>query len=160
MEVETPLDFDAARMLAMYADGKSVVDIAAACFVSTSRVYDKLNEHPHEKEEAKRIRQELRNAKYRRVGAIAVDIQLEVLQSIYDTLTSPETTDVEKLLLRDKLKDISSIGETAERRADLNEGKATERTEVNGGGFQIVLSSNVPNVNSDIKPNVVSEGVT
>jgi predicted transcriptional regulator len=154
--METPLDFDAARMLAMYADGKSVEEIAAACFVSPGKVREKINEHPHEKEEAKRSRSELRNAKYRRVGALAVDIQLEVLQSIHRAISSPETPEAEKLLLRDKLKDISAIGETAERRADLNEGKPTERTDVKGGGFQVVLSSSVPNISSDIKPNVAA----
>jgi hypothetical protein len=171
---EQPLDFDHYRIFAMYADGVPVADIALEFgWSSPGPVYERLNSFPKKYAEAKKHLAEKRNAKYRRVGALAVDIQtgtleeyqarlakepelkaeynkllLESAENGYEDILESEDADIEKkkavrirmmkisqfketLLniegIRKNLKDISTIGESAERRADLNEGKATER---------------------------------
>ena len=169
-----PMDWHTYRVFAMYADGVDVVDIANLLSCSTTKIYATMNEHPQDKDEAKRRRTEKRNAKYRRVGALAVDIQirtlegyqelldeenilrdelseleLEAVKGDYEHLSTKEnvpeeirlhTHKIQQLrqrlseadMIRDSLKTIVLAGESAEKRADLNEGKATERTEFTG----------------------------
>lgn len=128
---DKPMDFDTYRMIAMYTDGVSVADIALSFgWASKSQVYRRLNEFPAKYEEAKKHLLQKRNAKYRRVGALSLDIQLNALEHYQEKLAFESTPEKEKQEIRDKLKDISSIGESAERRADLNEGKVTDHIKV------------------------------
>jgi len=170
------LDFDAYRLYSMYGEGVAVSDIALVFgWASTGAVYAHLKQFPAKYKEAKILLLQKRNAKYRRVGALSVDIQLETLetmkgllekeQSLLEEIESLELKTIEgrydtKLLdkniaedvkveiqkhnrrieqihnalesignIRAEIKDISNIGENAERRADLNEGKPTERVQ-------------------------------
>ncbi len=171
---ETPIDYDTYRLFAMYADGVPVAEIALAFgWASPTTVYQHLNQFPEKYAEAKKHLLEKRNAKYRRTGSLAVDIQIHTLEEYHRRLMNePELkTEYSKLILesvengygdiidkdksnpelkrkariciikieqlretllniewiRKNVKDIAAIGDTAEKRADLNEGKATER---------------------------------
>lgn len=127
-ENEEKIDYETYRLFALYADGVSVAEIARLCgWASPNTVYAKMKEFPASYAEAKKHLLNKRNAKYRRVGALAVDIQLETLEYYHERLTDTTVNEDKKQEIRDKLKDISTVGESAERRADLNEGKATER---------------------------------
>jgi len=126
-ENQKTIDFETYRLFAMYADGVLVADIATSFSVTTGTIYKRLNEFPKKYAEAKKQLAKKRNAKYRRIGALAADIQLDTLEHYSALLKSDDTGDKDKQVIRDKLKDISTVGENAERRADLNEGKATDR---------------------------------
>lgn len=170
------IDFDSYRLLSMYAEGVSAADIALVFgWVSPATVYTHLKQFPKEYKEAKQQLLEKRNAKYRRAGALAIDIQIESLENAkklleqeqplieelnklelesidnsYDEmLTKTDTSENQKIIIRkhnrrieqiqdtlkyisnirSNIKDFKDVGESAERRADLNEGKPTERTE-------------------------------
>jgi hypothetical protein len=130
-------------MLAMYADGMSVADIAAKFgWSSPSAVYEKFKDYPQDYEDAKKLLAQRRIAKYRRVGALGVDISLKTLEYYQEILTSDEYSEEEKQKVRDKIKDISAIAETAERRADLSEDKPTEHINHSGNsGLKVILTS-------------------
>jgi len=116
------LDFDTSRIFEMYANGVKAVDIADEISVTVQTIYRRMKEHPKEHADAKQRLAMMRNAKYRRAGALSIDKQLKYLENMddnQDTLSNEMTT-------------IIKIGENAERRADLNEGKATEITEHKG----------------------------
>jgi hypothetical protein len=132
---DNSMDFTTLQRYAMYADGVDVVDIASVMGEKPQTTYRHFGEFPRKHAEAKQKRIERRNAKYRRVGALAVDIQIGALER-YRAVMAGDDEDA-KAEIRARLKDISVIGESAERRADLNEGKVTERTE-HGGRVQIV----------------------
>lgn len=170
------IDFDTYRLLSMYAEGVSTADIALAFdWVSPGTVYTHLKHFPKEYKEAKQKLIEKRNAKYRRAGVLAIDIQIATLENAqkliyqehslleeleelqlktiefrYDEKRIAEGTpddvkieiekhnrrilQIENALnvisdIRANIKDFKDVGEAAERRADLNEGKPTERTE-------------------------------
>ena len=124
---EQPMDFETYRIFALYSDGMPVAEIADQFgWASPGTVYDRLNAFPKEYQEAKRHLAHKRNAKYRRVGALALDIQLDTLEHYHHQLHSEDTSESDRQEIRERIKEISTIGESAERRADLNEGKATE----------------------------------
>ena len=169
IENQETIDFETYRLFAMYADGVQVADIATSFSVTTGTIYKRLNEFPKKYAEAKKQLAKKRNAKYRRIGALASDIQLNTLEHYRSLLEQEdelaakqiglireicelkksETKDSDSVqaelsqkktelylleiqlnrisAIRDKIKDISTVGENAERRADLNEGKATDR---------------------------------
>ena len=116
-ETEQTIDLETQNLYAMYADGFSVVDIGSHFGITPQTVYKKLAVHPDKRAEAKEQRAQLRIAKYRRVGALALDLKLRYLENFPD---DPE-------LLMKEIRNIDAIGESAEKRADLNEGKPTER---------------------------------
>lgn len=129
-----------------------------------------LQSDPDRYQKAKSELASFRNAKYRRAGALAIDIQLETLerlrglianlpvieeeacrlgiQSVVEgwqaALDDPEARQeaarglarlsaLERMIQKVRsirLREISAVGEAAERRADLNEGKATARVEM------------------------------
>jgi len=188
-DIQETIDFETYRLFAMYADGVQVADIADSFGVSVNTIYKRLNEFPQKYAEAKKRLAKKRNAKYRRIGALASDIQLQTLENslklfrkesewieeleklqsewdeknyeyYYKHLYDEDETDkdgnvtkaieidadtrkkinklvrrigrLKKLIqsaedVRGKIKDISAVGENSERRADLNEGKATDR---------------------------------
>ena len=171
---------DIIKMFAMYADGDQLADIATEFGCSPPTISKRLKEFPVKLDDAKKQRAEFRNAKYRRIGALAVDLQIESLENgqrilaaepefikeledlqmeaiegDYDDKLESETkefkidADLKIQILkthhriiwlkeminqagqvRGNLKTLSAVGDTAERRADLNEGKPTERTEI------------------------------
>ena len=120
--IDKPVDLETHQMLMAYADGTPVVEIAAAFGMSNPvSVYGRLSQFPADYADAKAARQAARIAKYRRAGALAIDLQLKYLEHL------TETND-HKSLTKEVTK-VQTIGEAAERRADLNEGKPTDRTE-------------------------------
>jgi len=122
-----PIDYDMYQILAMYANGIEVADIGDRFHVTTNTIYSWMKRHPEAYDEAKGKLAQLRNSKYRRAGALAIDHQLKYLENMEDEDLS------------DEMNTIIKIGETAEKRADLNEGKATEITESRGVGFTIQM---------------------
>jgi predicted DNA-binding protein YlxM (UPF0122 family) len=124
------INFTTERMLAKYAAGVEVADIADDFETSYKAVYDLMREHPDEYAEAKLELLKHRNAKHRRISALSVDIQLGVLDAIIEA--GGVVTDKE-------LASVIKMGETADRRADLNEGKATEITESKGTTMEIIF---------------------
>ena len=127
---DNPLSFKTLQVLTMYANGERVDDIANKYRVTVNTVYKWMNEHPEEYKKAKGELAALRNAKYRRAGMLAIDKQLFYLESMDDD--DPE-------VLSKEMATIIKIGETAEKRADLNEGKATEITKEIGTKFIIEM---------------------
>jgi hypothetical protein len=118
------IDFQTERMLALYARGVQRADVADDFESSVRGITDRMSEFPDELAEAKLKLLQHRNSKHRRVNALSTDIQLDWLEDVkkkdVSTLTAKEISTVQK------------IGEAADRRADLNEGKATEITENRG----------------------------
>ena len=94
-----PMDWHAYRRFAMYADGVPTVEIATAMSEAPGTTLKHLREFPKDYAEAKRKRCEQRNAKYRRVGALAVDIQIRTLEG-YQALLDEES------ILRDELSEL------------------------------------------------------
>jgi len=125
--IENKLDFETFKMLEMYAGGRHVADIADHVHLSVNAFYARFKEFPEDYQSAKDRLLKFRNAKYRRVGALSIDIQLQTLEHYHELLLTETTSEDCKEYIRSKIKDISAIGESAERRADLNEGKVTER---------------------------------
>ena len=115
---EEVIDYETTRLFAMYAAGVAVIDIALAFgWSSPQTVYSRLNYFPEEYKVSKQLLLEKRIAIHRRVGAKSIDFQLKYLDGI-------NTEDQEEL--SKEMSTIIKIGETAEKRADLNEGNATE----------------------------------
>jgi hypothetical protein len=135
MQVNEPVNFNTHRMLAMYANGEQVADIGNEFGVTVNTIYKRMKEHPSEYKDAKDELAALRNAKYRRLGALAIDKQMTYLEEMGDDDISSEMTTIIKL------------GESAEKRADLNEGKATEITEHKG--IQIVKFNEIKKPDDD-----------
>jgi hypothetical protein len=179
------LDFETNQMLSMYANGVSVADIGDKFHKGVNAIYSRMKEHPRDYEAAKGELAMMRNAKYRRAGALAIDLQvgtlehchkilgvelkylaelekleLAIIENDYDNIVDdPEASQEEKIearkairkrdkvkeitneaaTIRGQFKDFSKVGETAERRADLNEGKATEITEHKGTTLKIEM---------------------
>lgn len=133
------------NMLAAYADGVSVVDIAAKNGLATpGAVYNIFYDYPDEHAEAKKARAEHSIAKYRRAGNLSINLQLQYLERLSEM--NPDDPVTQELIAKEITK-IQSIGETAERRADLNEGKPTER--MDNMSTQIVVfkqTANVPEI--------------
>lgn len=118
------VDFETLRMLSMYADGVPVAEIAVQCgWSSPNTVYKRLKAVPENYKAAKKALAEKRNSKYRRAGALSIDLQLKYLEEF-------DGHDRDKL--EKEIRNIISINEAAERRADLNEGKPTERVASSG----------------------------
>jgi predicted DNA-binding protein YlxM (UPF0122 family) len=126
------INFTTERMLAKYAAGVQVADIADDFETSYDAVYELMREHPDEYAEAKLELLKHRNAKHRRINAVATDISLNWLTHI------KENCDIKELSAKD-VSAIQKIGEAADRRADLNEGKATEITESKGTIMEIIF---------------------
>lgn len=127
---DNPINFDAYRILAMYADGVAVADIGDEFGVTVQKIYEQMKEYPKEHAEAKAKLAAMRNSKYRRIGALASDIQMGYLEEVIE----------KKLMVSTKeMANIVKIGETAEKRADLNEGKATEITKEIGTRFVVQM---------------------
>lgn len=119
---EEQVDFLAYSILCRYASGVPVVDIGDEFNLHVNSVYSRMKECPEAYKQAKADLLKLRNAKYRRAGALAIDLQLKYLEEF------PGDMDA----LCKEIKNIQTVGEAAERRADLNEGKPTERKEAIG----------------------------
>jgi hypothetical protein len=194
---------DQARMFLMYSDGEQLADIGTAFSVCSTTITKRMKDFPQKLDDAKKKRAEYRNAKYRRIGALAADLLIdslenstriraaekknqeelddlefssidkdykgklkldekysEVTETVYSDGKDPKeiktvtgckldpilkATILKDMYRMDRLKalikqagidrgntkDPSSVGETSEKRADLNEGKPTERTETN-----------------------------
>ena len=134
------MTFEQFRRIRMYENGAPAAEIADTECVTAGTILSRMREQtPQAYEQAKRNLAEARNAKYRRVGALAVDIQLDTLEAYAKVLAGDD--EQAKNAIRSRLKDIAAIGEQAEKRVDLNEGRATERTE-HKGGIQIVVFGN------------------
>ena len=118
------------QMLIRYAEGERVADIASEFSISVSKMYSNFRAFPKKYHEAKKERAIKRNAKYRKAGELAIDRQIAYLEGI-----DPN----DKIVLSTEIGNILKVGENAERRADLNEGKATDRTAIEGPGFIIEL---------------------
>ena len=215
LDTHEKISWDAYRPYALYGNGLRVTDIAVELGQAPGTVYNHMKDFPVEYAKSKHRHIAHRVAKYRRVGALAVDIQIDTLEG-YKELLASEEAEAEKLAkmeqeyrdaghevvmtqieyalkhkdgvlppedkmraaneaahkvacqrgklnqiqaIRASLKDISAIGEAAEKRADLNEGKATERSESS-------LTVNLPGVvinmpeGLDDEPRAACVGVT
>lgn len=190
-------DFDQARILALYADGRSAAEIGVEYCRGVAWVYQQMAQFPERREEAKARRQVLRTGKYRRIAALSQDLQIKTMEKYFILLEQednlceelagiceiavredwteikdafaaavkeaiktdnprpsppPEIMEiwqqearqqqiedklVEIAFIKSKLKDISLVGAAAEKQADLDDGKPTER--VDNQGVQIVV---------------------
>jgi len=125
-----PMTFEQYRRLALYEAGVSLADIGDMEGVTAPTIFARLKrETPRDYKRAKDALAKARNAKYRRVGALAADLQIKTLEYYHQVLDDENVSEEDKKEVRRRLKDISIVGETAERRADLNEGKVTDRVE-------------------------------
>jgi hypothetical protein len=114
------IDFNSFKMFALYGQGWPVTDIAVEMGVCPKTVYAHLQAFPAEYAAAKRQLAEHRLAKYRRAGSLAIDLQLKYLEEF--PKDNPDT-------LHKEISKIATIGEAVERRADLMEGKPTDRVD-------------------------------
>jgi hypothetical protein len=168
LDTHEKISWDAYRPYALYGNGLRVTDIAVELGQAPGTVYNHMKNFPVEYAKSKHRHIAHRVAKYRRVGALAVDIQIDTLEKYKELLDTPEdglegealtALQNAKAEVRARLKDISAIGEAAEKRADLNEGKATERSESS-------LTVNLPGVvinmpeGLDDEPRAACVGVT
>ena len=152
------LDYVSYQMLGMYGQGIPVSEIVNRMgFESPNTFYLRMKDFPIQYADAKRKLVELRIAKYRRIGALASDILMATLEQKNNLLSQKDTikaelkakqlqlsecptkeleqdiAELESLLAEISeidLKAMSVVAESAERRADLNEGNPTERIEM------------------------------
>ena len=136
-----PINFEQYRRVELYRQGATVHAADLEGVTAPTIIARMKRETPGWYEKAKRELAAARNDKYRRVGALAVDIQLDTLEVYQEVLNAKEDGLGDEQInslrkaqgeIRARVKDIAAIGESAEKRADLNEGKATERTELIG----------------------------
>jgi hypothetical protein len=186
------------RILSLYADGHPIKEIAAEMGIAPSTVHIKIAEaDPQAKKDAKEARQDVRASKYRRAGALAIDLQLRTLEHCHhlldieqdllkqrhqieqeiiakdyeaiskDTENKLESRVKAKMILlkrdhicelideaaiiRGKFKDFSSVGDIAERRADLMEGNPTEHTKHDFSGPLFIMEYPKQDVDSDVQ---------
>lgn len=111
---------DTMKLYLMYAAGDQLADIGTEFHVSPATISKRLKKFPCKLDEAKKQRAEFHNAKHRRAGSLSIDLQVKYLEDMPDDHVS----------LSKEMSTIIKIGETSERRADLNEGKPTERTAI------------------------------
>lgn len=137
MSDDNPINLQTHQILMMYANGVPAVDIADKFRVTVGTIYKRMNEHPKEHKAAKGELAAMRNAKYRRAGMLAIDKQIMYLEKMDD---SNDT-------LSDEMPTIIKLCKEAEKRADLNEGKATEITEHKG--IQIVKFNEIKKQDDD-----------
>jgi len=122
----TKLPFNHFQGMQQWAGGTHLSEVASSLGMTCEGLRAKWKrDWPKEYEEAKKANHVtlacVRNAKYRRTEAEAVDRMKAYIEGI----------DIEDIdTLRAEIKNIASICEQAAKRADLMEGKATERSEV------------------------------
>lgn len=136
VDEQEPINFTTERMLAKYAAGVQVANIADDFEVSYANVYSTMKEHPDAYAAAKLELLKHRNAKHRRLSALTIDVQLDYVHHLSNKDIS-DLTDKEVATLQ-------KIGEASDRRADLNEGKATEITENKGVTMEIIFEGDKP----------------
>ena len=125
------LSMDQLGALLRYSEGDRTCDIASDFLISPSTLRKHLSDHPESYEFAKQALALLRTAKYRHIGASFLDLQIYLANKIKDDLRSMDTIkkDLAEDYIKKNLRELSAVGEAAERRADLNEGKVSERFE-------------------------------
>lgn len=132
-DVEKNMDLETRRIYGMYEDGQSVSFIAVEIGKSETYVYTKMRRVPEKYEDVKRMRQESKNSRLRRISSLADMNNERYMEDMWD----------DSEMAAENIDKINRIGKEYAHRLQLIEGKATENYGVGGKGtlpFQVIIT--------------------